>query len=76
MQYDLLGGGHITAASPLEIAEALRQDAAAWLPSVSVEDFMEGMAARCRLQTGATVRTDSAAHFAADLEEQGFITPA
>ena len=75
MKYELLGGGHIEAASPLELVEALRADSQQWAPSVGVEDFMEGMAARCRMQNGATVRIDSMVNFLLDLQQGGFITP-
>jgi hypothetical protein len=76
MKYELLGGGHIEAASPLELVEALRADSADWVPSVSIEDFMEGMAGRCKIQNGTTVRTDSVVNFLHDLQQGGFITPA
>ncbi|WP_375435097.1 hypothetical protein [uncultured Hymenobacter sp.] len=74
-KYELLGGGHIEATTDLGLVEALRRDAQAWLPSVSIEDFMEGMAARCKIQTGAVVRTNSVANFIADLKEHRFVNP-
>ena len=76
MIYDMLGGGFFEASTPLEVVEALRQDAMEWVPSVGIEDFMEGMAQRCKVQTGTIVRTDSVDHFVADLVQHGFITPA
>ena len=75
MKYELLGGGHIEAASALELIEALRADSQQWVPSVGIEDFMEGMAARCKMQSGAIVRTDSSINFLHDLQAGGFITP-
>jgi hypothetical protein len=75
MTYDILGGGSFAATTPLEVVEALRLDAMEWVPSVGIEDFMEGMAQRCQVQTGAVVRTDSVANFVDDLQEHGFITP-
>jgi hypothetical protein len=75
MKYELLGGGHIEAASPLDLIEALRADSQHWVPSVGVEDFMEGMAARCKMQSGTTVRTDSLINFLHDLQAGGFISP-
>ena len=41
---------------------------------MGIEDFMEGMAGRCKIQTGALVRTDSEANFIADLVKHGFLT--
>jgi hypothetical protein len=76
MKYNLLGGGSIEAATELGLVEALRQDAMAWVPSVSIEDFMEGMAARCKIQTGADVSTLSVTSFLIDLIAGGFLIPA
>lgn len=73
MNYYLLGGGSIEAATALGLVEALRQDAHAWRPSVSIEDFMEGMAARCELQTGAVVSTLDPSSFIIDLLAAGFL---
>ena len=75
MKYAIEGGGHVEAASPLELVEALRQDAMAWVPSVGIEDYMDGLAARSRIQDGSTIRTDSVEHFVADLVQVGFLTP-
>ena len=75
MKYAIEGGGHVEAASPLELVEALRQDAMGWAPSVSIEDYMEDLAARSKMQDGSTVRTDSLDHFIADLVQNGFLTP-
>lgn len=75
MQYDLLGGGHVTAATPLDLVEALRQDSQAWAPTVGIEDFMDEYARRCALQTGAVVRTDDLLHFLYDLMRHGFLVP-
>jgi hypothetical protein len=75
MKYDILGGGHIEAATPLELVEALRILDLQWVHSVGVEDFMENMAEACQLQTGAIVRTDSLVNFLHDLQAGGFITP-
>ncbi|UOQ99910.1 hypothetical protein MUN81_10505 [Hymenobacter sp. 5317J-9] len=75
MIYEVLGGGRIEAASPVELVEALRQLDHDWIHSVSVEDFMADMADRCKLQTGAVVRTDTMVNFLHDLQSGGFITP-
>ena len=75
MKYEILGGGQLEAATPLEVAEALRQDGMAWIPTVGIEDFMEGMADRCYKQREVVVRTDSVEHFVADLVQYGFLTP-
>ncbi|HEX8506344.1 MAG TPA: hypothetical protein VF630_13330 [Hymenobacter sp.] len=75
MKYEILGGGQIEAATPLELVEALRQLDHQWIHSVSVEDFMVDMADRCKIQTGAVVRTDSMINFLHDLQAGGFITP-
>lgn len=75
MKYEILGGGHIEAASPLELVEALRQDSMAWAPTVGIEDFMEEYAGRCKMQNGSTVRTDSLDNFLHDLQAGGFISP-
>lgn len=72
--YNVLGGGQIKAATDLGIIEALRENSQAWIPTVSIEDFMEGMAARCKIQTGDFVRTDYFVNFVQDLLRFGFIT--
>jgi hypothetical protein len=41
---------------------------------VGIEDFMEGMAQRCKIQTGDVVRTDFITNFVADLKQFAFIT--
>ena len=76
MKYNLLGGGSIEAATALGLVEALRADAAAWIPTVSIEDFMEGMAERCKLQTGADISTLDVNSFLVDLIAHGFLVPA
>lgn len=76
MKYEILGGGHIEGATELELVEALRADGQAWLPSVSIEDFMEGMAARCKTQTGATICTLDTTSFLMDLIANKFLIPA
>lgn len=73
MKYELLGGGHMEGATALDLVEALRLDSQPWAPTVGIEDFMEGYAARCQLQTGARVRTDSVDHFIQDLIAAGFL---
>ena len=75
MKYEILGSGQLEAATPLEVAEALRQLGMAWNPTVGIEDFMEGMAQRCQIQRGVVVRTDSVENFVADLLQYGFIWP-
>lgn len=73
MKYYLLGGGHVEATTPLELVEALRQEAMAWVPSVSIEDYMEGVQHRWKLQSGANIRTDSVENFVADLLATDFM---
>ncbi|WP_022821914.1 hypothetical protein [Hymenobacter norwichensis] len=75
-KYEILGGGQVEATTDLGLVEALRRDAQAWVPSVSIEDFMEGMASRAKVQKGVEVRTNSIANFTADLKRFGFITQA
>ncbi|MGI4873364.1 MAG: hypothetical protein ACRYFX_19575 [Janthinobacterium lividum] len=75
MKYEVLGGEPLEAATPLEVAQALRQQAMAWAPSVSIEDFMEGMAHRAEQYRGHPIRTDSVDHFVADLVQHDFLTP-
>ena len=75
MKYTVLGGEPLEAATPLEVTEALRQQAMAWAPSVSIEDFIEGMAHRAQMHRGHPIRTDSVDHFVADLVQHGFLTP-
>lgn len=74
--YNVLGGGQIQAATDLGIIEALREHSQAWIPSVSIEAFMEGMAARCKIQTGDFVRTDYFVNFVQDLFRFGYLTRA
>lgn len=76
MKYNLLGGGQIEATTDFGLVQALRQDAQQWIPSVGIEDFMEGMAERCKVQKGVLVRTDYIVNFVADLRQHGFITAA
>lgn len=74
--YNVLGGSHIIeATTDLGIIEALREYSQDWIPTVGIEDFMEGMAARCKIQTGDVVRIDTLTNFVADLKQYGFITP-
>ncbi|MGI4871454.1 MAG: hypothetical protein ACRYFX_09785 [Janthinobacterium lividum] len=75
MKYEIEGGGHVEAASAVELVEALRQDGMGWVPSVSIEDYMEDLAARSKIQDGSTVRTDSVENFITDLVACGFLTP-
>ena len=72
--YKIRGGGHIGATTDLGLVQALREDAQAWQPSVSIEDYMEAMAARCKVYDGAVVRTNTIANFIADLKEIGFLS--
>ncbi|MCA8830523.1 hypothetical protein [Hymenobacter pini] len=74
--YNILGGGQLKASTDLGIVQALREDAQPWLPSVGIEDFMEGMAERAKFQTGDTIRIDSIANFVSDLKQFGFLIPA
>jgi hypothetical protein len=73
MKYNLLGGGSIEAPTELGLVEALREDSMAWAPTVSIEDFMEEMAARCKIQTGATISTLDVNSFLIDLIANGFL---
>ncbi|GAA3954096.1 hypothetical protein [Hymenobacter algoricola] len=73
--YNIHGGGQVTASTDLGLVQALREDAQPWLPSVSIEDYMEGMAHRSKIYDGTDVRTDTIAHFIADLLAGGFLTP-
>jgi hypothetical protein len=74
-KYNVLGGGQIEATTDLGIIEALRGYSQEWLPSVSIEQFMEGMASRCKIQTGDFVRTDYFVNFVFDLKRFGYIIP-
>lgn len=74
--YNVLGGGQIQAATDLGIIEALREHSQAWIPTVGIEDFMEGMAKRCMIQTGDFVRTDYFVNFVEDLKRFGYLTRA
>lgn len=74
-KYNVLGGGQIEATTDFGIIEALRVFSQEWIPTVGIEDFMEGMAQRCTIQLGVAVRTDSMTNFVADLKQYGFITP-
>ncbi len=75
MKYEILGGGHIEAPTPVELVEALRLLDLGWVHSVSIEDFMVDMAEGCKIQRGTVVRTDSVINFLHDLQAGGFITP-
>ena len=76
MKYELLGGGHVEAPSPLALVMELRKDSQQWAPTVGIEDFMEEYAKRCKFQNGAIVRTGNVQHFIDDLVAGGFMTPA
>lgn len=73
-KYEILGGGHVTATTDLGLVSALREDAQQWVPSVSIEDYMEGFARRAKMQKGVDVRISSLAEFVSDLKEFGFVT--
>lgn len=78
MKYYFPDGDYVEASEPLDplaLVKALRQDAQAWVPSVGIEDYMEGMKQRARLQSGADIRIDSVANFVADLLATGFLRP-
>jgi hypothetical protein len=75
MTFEILGGGQVTAPTDYQLVEALRQDGMAWAPTVSIEDFMEGMAERARMQKGVEVRTDAVHRFLFDLQLHGFLKP-
>lgn len=78
MKYYFPDGDYVEASAPLdplELVEALRQDAHAWVPSVGIEDFMEGFRPAWKLQAGHEVRIDSVDHFVADLLATGYLTP-
>ena len=64
------------ATTDLGIIEALREYSQEWIPTVGIEDFMEGMAERCKIQTGDFIRTDYFVNFVADLKQYGYLTPA
>jgi hypothetical protein len=74
-KYNVLGGGQVEATTDLGLIEALRAYSQEWIPSVSIEDFMEGMAARAKIQTGDIIRTDYFVNFTNDLKQYGFVTP-
>ena len=75
MKYELLGGGHVEAASPLGLVMELRKDSQAWAPAVGIEDFMLEYSDRCKFQNGTVVRIDNLQHFIDDLVAGGFLTP-
>lgn len=78
MKYYFPDGDYVEASQPLNplaLIETLRQDAMAWAPSVSIEDYMEGIRHRAKLQSGADVRIDSPENFVADLLATGFLRP-
>jgi hypothetical protein len=76
IKYNVLGGGQIEATTDFGIINALREDAKEWIPSASIEEFMQGMAERCMTQKGVLVRTDYFVNFVADLIQYGFISRA
>lgn len=71
IKYELLGGGTITASSPKEIIEALRQSS--FTSEKTIEDFMEAMASACKVQTGAIISTYNEDEFVTDLLANGFL---
>jgi hypothetical protein len=73
--YHLLEGGQLTAPTDLDLVDAWRLAAQEWVPSVSNEDFMAGVALRAHVQQGAFVRTCHVFFFITDLMEHGLIIP-
>ena len=54
-----------------ELTQALYEDA--FLPSDSIEEWMEGMVSRHKLWDGSMIRVDSAKNFITDLDACGSI---
>lgn len=71
IEYEILGGGTITASSTEEIIEALRRSS--FTPEKTIEDFMESMASACKTQTGAIISTYNQDEFVTDLAANGFL---
>jgi hypothetical protein len=76
MTYEILGGGRVEAASSLELVEKMREQDQQWVPSVGIEDYMEGVAQRCKIQNGTEVSTDSVDTFLIDMIAGGFLKKA
>lgn len=69
-QYEV-SGDSITLESATQLVEIMRQDSHS--PSQSIKDFMSQVAHRCKIQNGATVRTESPELFVIDLLEFEFL---
>lgn len=57
--------------TPAEIVRQMRDEA--WIAEDSKDGYMQAVAARVRLQTGAEIRTDTPTHFVDDLAAAGLI---
>jgi hypothetical protein len=65
--YILHGGGTFYASTAQEFVTELR--ALSVNPERTVQEFMDAVAQRCILQSGAHIRTGSAEHFLCDLQD-------
>lgn len=71
--YTLRDGGIIAATSPQDFISQLHH--ASWFDAHGTDqEYMQRFARRLQELDGTTIRTDTAAHFLADLLESGFVS--
>ncbi|MCX6145722.1 MAG: hypothetical protein NTW25_00505 [Candidatus Kapabacteria bacterium] len=70
-KYKMLGGGIITANSPKEFVQKLRE--ISFNPCESVEEFLEKTAEACNLQNGTLISFENESWFLVDLIKNSFV---
>ena len=70
-KYEFLGGGQVMGTSNFEVVENMWQSS--FDPNDTMEEYMQDVAKRARMQKGSEIRTDSVDSFVADLKEAGFL---
>lgn len=71
-EYKLEDGSVIAATSPSEFVTKLRESSK-FDSDCTDQEYMHRFAHRCEVQSGALIRTDTAANFLADLIDTGYI---
>ena len=69
--FELLGGGIVTGESPKDLATELRETS--FSPCETIKEFMEDVARRAKIYSGATISTYNAEQFVVDLAFNGFL---
>jgi hypothetical protein len=72
--FAMLDGAKFLAEDEADLVSKMRIDAERWAPAADDAQYMKQTAARAKVQTGRTVRSDTPEHFVADLIAAGLVT--